>query len=233
MTATGTSNPLDPDTEFRRLQVENHQQAERIAALEAERDEADRRAGAAEREMQASKDTIARLNSVRFKQKRDWGVDDNTSFDAVWNEALALKAQCAQAQKELTTQTNRAAAAEQQVTALTQRLDMANRLNTDARNQLAQLSARQAAPDGRLRKALEQIIEWNRTHANELCGDPDRAEGWACVREARSALSAAPPPPEREPLTDEQWQALADALDGIINRELKNKISTILQLPTE
>ena len=34
MTQTGTSNPLDPDTEFRRLQVENHQQAERIAELE-------------------------------------------------------------------------------------------------------------------------------------------------------------------------------------------------------
>ena len=46
-------------------------------------------------------------------------------------------------------------------------------------------------------------------------------------------LSAAPPPPEREPLSDDQWQALADALDGIINRELKDKISTILQLPTE
>ena len=38
---------------------------------------------------------------------------------------------------QLITQTNRAAAAEQQVTALTQRLDMANRLNTDAREHLA------------------------------------------------------------------------------------------------
>lgn len=78
----------------------------------------------------------------------------------------------------------------------------------------AQLSARQAAPDGRLRTALERIIGWNRDHANELCGNPDRAEGWACVREARAALSAAPPPPEREPLTDEQierdWQFLHD-----------------------
>jgi len=34
---------------------------------------------------------------------------------------------------------NRAAVAEQQVAALTQRLDMANRLNTDARQQLAKL----------------------------------------------------------------------------------------------
>lgn len=34
---------------------------------------------------------------------------------------------------------NRASAAEQQVAALTQRLDMANRLNTDAREQLAKV----------------------------------------------------------------------------------------------
>ncbi|ULR87447.1 hypothetical protein [Comamonas sp. B21-038] len=71
----------------------------------------------------------------------------------------------------------------------------------------AQLSARQAAPDERLRTALERIIGWNRDHANELCGDPDRAEGWACVREARAALSAALSTPEREPLTDEQIEA--------------------------
>ena len=220
MTATGTSNPLDPDTEFRRLQVENHQQAERIASLEAERDEADRRAGAAEREMQASKDTIARLNSVRSKQKRDWGVDDNTSFDTVWNEALALKAQLPQAQKELTTQTNRAAAAKQQVTALTQRLDMTNRLNTDARNQLAQLSARQAAPVGtapikdRLLCALERAAaaETALRRLVDEC-ENDKAPGWEdrmldCIAVA-NALLAAPPPPEREPLTDEQIFAIA------------------------
>ena len=152
--------------------------ADRIVSLEVERDEADRRAGAAEREMQTLKDTIARLNSVRSKQKREWGVDENTSFDAVWNEALALKAQCAQAQKELTTQTNRAAAAEQQVTALTQRLDTANALNKEARNQLAQLSQVQAVPSDPLlsleanaheifnnppsetRQEVRDVIEW-------------------------------------------------------------------------
>ena len=174
---------------------------------------------------------------------------------------------------QLVTQTNRAAAAEQQVTALTQRLEMANRLNTDARNQLAdmgnpitqcnqqfaqcqspaggqwkcgneylpyypdashvepayrdgwndcyraaQLSARQAAPTG-LTEAVFQVLE-----------------GWnipAPVRKILETAYYAPPPPEREPLSDDQWQALADALDGIINRELKDKISTILQLPTE
>ena len=153
-------------------------QADHIASLEAERDEADRRAGAAEREMQTLKDTIARLNSVRSKQKRDWGVDDNTSFDVIWNEALALKAQLSQAKKELTTQTNRAAAAEQQVTALTQRLDTANALNKEARNQLAQLSQVQAVPSDPLlsleanaheifnnppsetRQEVRDVIEW-------------------------------------------------------------------------
>ena len=47
---------------------------------------------------------------------------------------------------ELIKQTNRAAAAEQQVSALTKRLDTANALNTEARNQLAQLSQAQAVP---------------------------------------------------------------------------------------
>ncbi len=82
----------------------------------------------------------------------------------------------------------------------------------------AQLSARQAAPTG-LTEAVFQVLE-----------------GWnipAPVRKILETAYYAPPPPEREPLSDDQWQALADALDGIINRELKDKISTILQLPTE
>lgn len=83
----------DLDGEFRSQNNLSGILSERVQELQAERDEADRRAGAAEREMQTLKDTIARLNSVRSKQKREWGVDENTSFDAVWNEALALKAQ--------------------------------------------------------------------------------------------------------------------------------------------
>ena len=82
----------------------------------------------------------------------------------------------------------------------------------------AQLSARQAAPTG-LTEAVFQVLE-----------------GWnipAPVRKILETAYYAPPPPEREPLSDDQWQALADALDGIINRKLKDKISTILQLPTE
>ncbi|MFA9287405.1 hypothetical protein ACCQ08_21675 [Comamonas sp. SY3] len=59
-----------------------------------------------------------------------------------------LHARIASVEDQLIAQVNRAVIAKQQVTTLTQRLDMANRLNTDARDQLAQLSARQAAPDG-------------------------------------------------------------------------------------
>jgi hypothetical protein len=99
---------------------------------------------------------------------------------------------------KLVAQTNRAAAAEQQVTALTQRLDMANRLNTDARNQLAQLSARQAAPDG-WRLVPESPTEEMVTAGQESFGVHD------CYY---AMLSAAPPPPEREPLTQEQKDAV-------------------------
>ena len=66
MTATGTSNPLDPDTEFRRLQVENHQQAERIAELEN-----------------------ALSEMYTFFQPYAWGSADNRS-DALSNAASAL-----------------------------------------------------------------------------------------------------------------------------------------------
>ena len=54
--------------------------------------EADRRAGAAERKLAASKEDVARIERVRDKMKDQWGVDRRVSFDVVWAEALALKA---------------------------------------------------------------------------------------------------------------------------------------------
>lgn len=185
---------------------------------------------------------------------------------------------------QLVAQTNRAAAAEQQVTALTQRLDMANRLNTDARNELAlandaaakgdlaranaggmelriaeleaenaaivltikrsglellktakgfeltkqfkaeaQLSARQAAPDG-WRIALERIADPRNKH---FAGDAQIV--------ALDALSAALPPPEREPLTEE-WhhnsrvESAAGIRDALSRMGVHLTITTILQL---
>ena len=61
-----------------------------------------------------------------------WGAFDPTSI-------LKLLDYVQEKRAELIQQTNRAAAAEQQVTALTQRLDMANRLGNDARARLTQL----------------------------------------------------------------------------------------------
>lgn len=65
---------------------------QRIRDLEKERDDADRRAGAAERKCEDFADTVARRNEWLSKAKREWGVDDRVSFDVVWKEALALKA---------------------------------------------------------------------------------------------------------------------------------------------
>lgn len=37
------------------------------------------------------KDDVIRLNKVRDRQKREWGVSLNVSFDDVWKEALSFK----------------------------------------------------------------------------------------------------------------------------------------------
>jgi multidrug efflux pump subunit AcrA (membrane-fusion protein) len=62
-----------------------------IEALQAERDEADRRAGAAERSAAALHETSQRFEKVRRRMKDQWGVHDNVSFDIVWQQALDAK----------------------------------------------------------------------------------------------------------------------------------------------
>ena len=54
---------------------------------------ADRRAGAAERALAVCKEDVARFEQVRDKMKYQWGSDRRVSFDEVWAEALALKAE--------------------------------------------------------------------------------------------------------------------------------------------
>lgn len=157
---------------------------------------------------------------------------------------------------ELTAQTNRAAAAEQEVIALTQRLDMANRLNTDARNELAQLTEKNAWLEDEMRsqcnihgmaaeREATRMTQNQRMHERiaeleaQLSARQAAPDGWRLVpvevvnlydfmclafvpmtgqheqiaislKLAKAAmLSAAPPPPEREPLTELQKQALA------------------------
>jgi hypothetical protein len=42
-----------------------------------------------------------------------------------------------------------------------------------------------------LLEALELIVTWNRDHARDQYGDPNKAESWACVRAARAAITKA------------------------------------------
>ena len=68
----------------------------RVQELEAERDEADRRAGRAERHMADLNDDVRRFEATRRHMKAQWGVHDNTSFDVVWQQVLDAKASQAQ-----------------------------------------------------------------------------------------------------------------------------------------
>jgi hypothetical protein len=63
--------------------------ADEVAALLAERDEADRRAGAAERGWEADKETLATYRRHRDKLKEERGYNPNVSFDTVWKETCA------------------------------------------------------------------------------------------------------------------------------------------------
>ena len=76
-------------TELRRLHA-------RVQELEAERDEADRRAGRAERHMAGLNDDVRRFEAARRRMKVQWGVHENVSFDDVWQQALDAKASQAQ-----------------------------------------------------------------------------------------------------------------------------------------
>ena len=62
---------------------------ERVASLEKERDEADRRAGAAERRMADYVDYRIKSTQWTDEAKRAAGYHVNVSFDEVWAEALA------------------------------------------------------------------------------------------------------------------------------------------------
>ena len=64
----------------------------RVQELEAERDEADRRAGRAERLMAGLNDDVRRFEEARRRMKVQWGVPENVSFDVVWQQALDAKA---------------------------------------------------------------------------------------------------------------------------------------------
>lgn len=68
-----------------------------IAEITVERDDADRRAGAAERKLEDVQDTLARQNQWRDAQKRSRGYDTNVSFDVVWGDTCKLADQALKA----------------------------------------------------------------------------------------------------------------------------------------
>lgn len=53
----------------------------------------------------------------------------------------------------------------------------------------ANLALIAAAPD--LLEAAEKVIEMNRQHAEDQYGNPEKAEGWACVVILRAAIAKA------------------------------------------
>lgn len=59
-----------------------------ILALAGERDQADRRAGASEREKAAMEERERRANAWLLGAKEAAGYDSNVSFDRVWEETL-------------------------------------------------------------------------------------------------------------------------------------------------
>lgn len=62
----------------------------RFKTLEDERDEADRRAGASERQQEDLKDSAIKRKHWLSNAKGEAGYDDYVSFDIVWAETLAL-----------------------------------------------------------------------------------------------------------------------------------------------
>lgn len=61
-----------------------------LAGLRAERDEADRRAGAAERRLACEEDTNRKRRQWNDEQKRARGYSTNDTFDKVWHDVCAL-----------------------------------------------------------------------------------------------------------------------------------------------
>ncbi|WP_313329446.1 hypothetical protein [Comamonas sp.] len=135
--------------------------------------------------------------------------DTNDMNQQLRDQNTAVDAACAALERAGIEAANRAAAAEQQVTALTQRLDMANRLNTDAREQLAQLNAdhqtRTVVNKANSSKCvINKDVQWKcgneylPYHPDASHVDPAYRDGWNdCYRSGT-------PPHKLERLTDEQ-----------------------------
>lgn len=102
-----------------------------IEELQAERDEADRRAGAAERARARSADAAAGRAEWLSKAKREEGYTDITSFDVVWAEVRARAARADAAETEAVQLRERVAALEAGLRALLQAPAIADENHSD------------------------------------------------------------------------------------------------------
>lgn len=73
--------------------VEHKSPVGELEELRRERDEADRRAGAAERRLAYEVDARTRREAWLRKAKSQWGASSDCSFDLVWADALKLRGQ--------------------------------------------------------------------------------------------------------------------------------------------
>lgn len=85
------NGPCDCSVSISGVRVEVERLRDENAGLRAERDEADRRAGAAERMQEHDREAAYARDSWLRKAKEQWGVGNNVSFDVVWSEALSDK----------------------------------------------------------------------------------------------------------------------------------------------
>ncbi|MBB6578979.1 putative membrane protein [Comamonas odontotermitis] len=193
--------------------------ANRIAALEAELSDTRAQRTASNRRIEEQFAEIERLRTLAATCYA--GLGGECDLPVIWLDALndaangepfdtdGLLPYTSAIRAQLTTQTNRAAAAEQQVTALTQRLDTANALNTEARNQLADMGnpitqcnqqvAQCQSPAGGQWKCGNEYLPY---HPDASHVDPSYRDGW------NDCYLAAPPPPEREPLSNAWYETM-------------------------
>ena len=68
---------------------------------------------------------------------------------------------------------------------------LAHTVNQQEQRAEALANARLIAAAPELLEALQLIVTWNRDHAQDEYGNPDRAESWACVKAARAAIAKA------------------------------------------
>ena len=99
--ASGWCKPYDYDKSITRPALDAvSRMSEKLERVTKERDDADRRAGAANREVEDLQDSQHRRTRWLDTAKEQWGVHHNISFDVVWDEALKNKSELERASAE-------------------------------------------------------------------------------------------------------------------------------------